>query len=180
VLISGRWFKCSSLYGPWAYVDHSALPADFKNIPPESPRANVLLSVAGTPQAKEAVIASTIPQTASIDREKAKLTIDYVGAPAFVPIPDTKLLYATNTATPVIEVNAASYYACEGGVWFVGNSAVGPWKVATTVPSAIYTIPVSLPIHHVTYAYVYGYTDSLVYVGYTPGYSKRQIAPLYS
>lgn len=170
VLISGRWFKCSSLYGPWTYVPPNALPADFKKIPPDSPKSNVLLSVAGTPQAQEAMIASTIPQTATVYRDQAKLTVDYIGAPSFVAIPGTSLFYAANTATPVIMVNAKSYYACENGIWFVSANPVGPWAVATSIPPAIYKIPVTCPIHYVTYAYVYGYTPTVVYVGYTPGY----------
>lgn len=177
VLISGRWFKCPSLYGPWTFVPNGTLPPDFARIPPDSPKSNVLPSVAGTPQAQEAVIASTIPQTSNVYRDKAKLELEYIGAPSFVAIPGTSLFYAANTATPVIMVNAKSYYACQGGVWFVGTSATGPWAVATSVPPAIYTIPTTCPIHYVTYAYVYGYTPSVVYVGYTPGYMGVLIAP---
>jgi len=177
VLISGRWFKCPTLYGPWAFVASATLPPDFKKIPPDSPKSNVLPSVAGTPQAQEAIIASTIPQTASIDRSKAKLTIEYVGAPSWVAVAGTSLFYAANTTTPVIKVSANSYYACQGGVWFASTVATGPWLVATTVPSVIYTIPTSCPIHYVTYAYVYGFTPSVVYVGYTPGYMGVMVAP---
>lgn len=177
VLISGRWFKAGSLYGPWGYVAAGKLPADFKKIPPDSMKANVLCSVPGTPQAREAVIASTIPQTASIYRDNATLTLDYVGAPAFTPIPGTGLFYATNTTTPAIEVSAKSFYACQGGVWFVAGSATGPWTVTTSVPASIYTIPVTCPIHYVTYVYVYGSTPSVVYVGYTPGYLGVVVSP---
>ncbi len=177
VLISGRWFKCPTLYGPWSFVPSASLPPDFKKIPPDSPKSNVLLSVAGTPQAKEAVIASTIPQTATVYRDKAKLTLEYVGAPTFIPIPGTSLCYAKNSATPVIMVNSKSYYACQGGVWFVAGSATGPWSVAASVPAVIYTIPPTCPVHYVTYVYVYGYTPSVVYVGYTPGYMGVVVAP---
>jgi hypothetical protein len=177
VLVSGRWFKCPSLYGPWTFVPSTSLPPDFKKIPPDSPKSNVLLSVAGTPQAQEAVIASTIPQTATVYRDKAKLSLEYAGAPSFAAIPGTSLHYAVNTATPVVMVNATSYYACQGGVWFVGQTATGPWAVATTVPAVIYTIPTTSPIHYVTYVYVYGVTPSVVYVGYTPGYMGVIIAP---
>ena len=48
VLISGRWFKAASLQGPWSYVAGTELPADFQKIPPDSPKANVLVSVPGT------------------------------------------------------------------------------------------------------------------------------------
>lgn len=170
VLVSGRWFKCPTLYGPWTFVDSNKLPADFAKIPPDSEKSNVLLSVAGTPQAQEAAIAATIPQTAQIYRDKAKLDLTYAGAPTFVAIPGTSLFYASNSATPVIMLNAKTYYACQGGVWFVGGSAQGPWTVATTVPASIYAIPPSCPIYYVTYTYIYGYTPNVVYVGYTPGY----------
>jgi len=177
VLISGRWFKCQSLYGPWSYVAAGTLPADFKKIPPDSPRSNVLLSVPGTAQAQEAVIANSIPQTATVYRDQPKLTVEYAGAPSFIAVPGTSLLYAANTATPVIMVSSKSYYSCQGGIWFVASSSLGPWAVATSVPSAIYTIPPTCPVHYVTYAYVYGYTPTVVYVGYTPGYMGVVVAP---
>ena len=46
-----------SLYGPWGFVAPGQLPADFKRIPPDGPKANILASVPGTPMAQEAVIA---------------------------------------------------------------------------------------------------------------------------
>jgi hypothetical protein len=145
-LLSGRWFRSASLYGPWAFVPPGNLPADFQKIPSDHPKSNVLASVPGTPQAHEAVIASTIPQTATVDRSKAKLTVNYEGDPTFAPIPETSLQYVTNTATAVIMVNASTYYANEGGLWFVANAPVGPWALATSVPPAIYTIPPSSPL----------------------------------
>jgi len=177
VLISGRWFKAVSLYGPWAFVPPGKLPEAFKSIPPEGPKSNVLVSIPGTPMAQEAVIANSIPQTATIKRAEAKLTVEYVGGPSFLAIPGTSLQYAVNTVTPVIMVNAKTYYACQAGVWFVSGSSLGPWTVATSVPSVIYTIPTTCPIHYVTYTYVYGFTPQLVYVGYTPGYMGTIVAP---
>ena len=177
VLISGRWFKAMSLYGPWSFVPAGTLPAAFKAIPPGGPKANALVSIPGTPMAQEAVIANSIPQTATIKRAEATLTVDYIGGPSFVAIPGTSLQYAVNTITPVIRVNANSYYACQAGLWFVSASSLGPWTVATTVPASIYTIPVTCPIHYVTYSYVYGYTAEVVYVGYTPGYLGTVVAP---
>ena len=171
LLVAGRWFTSTNLQnGPWSYIAASSLPADFAKIPPYSPKASVLVSIPGTPQAKEALIANQIPQTATINRAKAKLTLSYVGEPDFQPVTGTSLQYAVNSTTPVVMVSGTSYYSCQGGVWFTGISANGPWAVATTVPPAIYTIPPSSPIYYVTYAQVYGFTPSFVYVGYTPGY----------
>jgi hypothetical protein len=171
VLLAGRWFSTPSLQnGPWTYVDGTSLPADFSKIPTYSPKADVLVSVPGTPQAKEAAIANSIPQTATITRSAAKLSVSFDGAPVFQPVQGTNLTYAVNTSTPVIYVPNTAYYAVNNGVWFTSAAAVGPWAVATSIPPAIYTIPPSSPIHYVTYVQVYGYTPSVVYVGYTPGY----------
>ncbi|HWC16613.1 MAG TPA: hypothetical protein VG498_06345, partial [Terriglobales bacterium] len=170
VLISGRWFKSGSLNGEWGFVDGNAIPAEFTKIPADSGKASVLASVPGTPQAQEALIANSIPQTATITRSEAKLTVAYDGEATFVPISGTSLKYARNTSVPVIKVDDNTYYAVESGVWFKAPTPQGPWRVAAEVPEVIYTIPVSSPLHYVTYAKVYGSTPEVVYVGYTPGY----------
>ncbi len=172
LLLAGRWFSSGSLQnGPWGYVAATGLPSDFAKIPATNPKASVLVSVPGTPQAKEALIANEIPQTAAITRSAAKLNVTYSGDPNFQPIADTSLTYAVNTATPVIYVPPSSaYYAVQNGVWFTSTNATGPWIVATNVPPAIYSIPPSSSLHYVTYVQVYGSTPSVVYVGYTPGY----------
>jgi hypothetical protein len=170
ILLSGRWFKAQSLKGPWQYVSGEKLPADFAKIPATHQKAAVLVSVPGTPQAKEALIANATPQTATITRSAATLTVNYDGSPQFKSIENTTLRYAVNTSTPVIRIDESSYYAVQNGVWFIARSAIGPWVVATSVPVVIYTIPVSSPLHYVTYVKIYGSTPEVVYVGYTPGY----------
>ena len=170
VLISGRWFRAPSTKGPWEYVPGASLPADFARIPPTHPKADVLVSIPGTPQAREALIANQIPQTATIARGSTRLTVSYDGQPRFKTIEGTQLRYAVNTPTPVIEVGSESYYAVQNGVWFVAAAPTGPWAVAASVPALIYTIPPSSPLHYVTYVKVYGSTPEVVYVGYTPGY----------
>ncbi len=171
VLVSGRWFRAPMLTGPWQYVPGNELPADFAKISPQDPKANVLVSVPGTPQAKEAAIAATIPQTAAVSRAKANLTVTYDGAPKFTPITGTSLSYAPNTGTPVIEVDSSHYYAVANGIWFTAPTPTGAWRVATEVPSAIYTIPPSSPVYYVTYVRIYSVTPDTVVVGYTPGYT---------
>ncbi len=170
VLISGRWFRGRSMKGPWQFVPGDQLPADFAKIPASHEKASVLASIPGTPQAREALIANEIPQTATISRDTATLTVSYDGQPQFQPIESTTLKYAVNTSTPVIAVASNSYYAVMNGVWFTASSATGAWVVADSVPAVIYTIPPSSPVHNVTYVKVYGSTPEVVYVGYTPGY----------
>jgi hypothetical protein len=172
LLLAGRWFSSSAMTGvPWMYVSGASLPSDFAKIPPYSPKANVLVSIPGTPQAKEALIANSIPQTATITRSAAALNVTYGGAPQLSPIEGTSLQYAVNTTTPVIyDPPANQYYAVQNGVWFNSPNPTGPWVVAVSVPPAIYTIPPSSPLHYVTYVQVFGSTPNVVYVGYTPGY----------
>lgn len=176
VLISGRWFRASDLKGPWAFVASDALPKDFAKISPQDPKANVLVSVAGTPQAKEAAIAATIPQTATVKRD-VTLKVAFDGAPKFEPITGTALFYAVNTPLPVIRLDSGRYYAVHNATWFVAESAAGPWRVADVVPDVIYTIPVSSPLHYVTYVRIYATTPEAVVVGYTPGYMGVMVAP---
>lgn len=170
VLISGRWFSSTALTGPWAFVEGGALPADFAKIPADSDKSNVLVSVPNTAQAQEAVLANSIPQTATVKRKEAKLTVKYDGKPDFKPIEGTPMKYAVNTSLPVIAVAPDAFFCVANAVWFAAKSPMGPWVVATEVPPVIYTIPISSPIHYVTYVHIYGYTDDVVYVGYTPGY----------
>ena len=171
VLISGRWFSGKALAGPWAFVSGKSLPADFARIPAEHQIADVLASVPNTPQSREAAIANQIPQTATVQRDVQPTPVVYDGgAPQWKPIDSTPLNYAYNTGVPVIQVDPKTYYMAQNGVWFAGTAAGGPWAVAATVPSVIYTIPANSPLHYVTYVRVYSSTPTTVFVGYTPGY----------
>ena len=168
-LLAGRWFRATSLEGTWQWVSGEQLPGDFTRIPPDSSKGHVLASIPGTEQAREAVIANQIPQTATVRRGEAKPDVKYDGPPQFQPIEGTGMEYAINTSAEVIHA-AGGYYAVQHGVWFVADSALGPWAVADMIPAEIYTIPPSCPLYHLRYAYVYGATPEVVYVGYTPGY----------
>nr|WP_313621350.1 carbohydrate-binding family V/XII [Achromobacter sp.] len=177
LLVSGRWFRGPRLEGPWSYVPGKDLPRDFARIPPQDPQGGVLVSVPGTPQAREAVIASTIPQTATVSRTGATLQVQYAGgAPVMRPIEGTPLHYASNSQVPVIQADGR-YYALSRAVWFVSDSPTGPWRVADHVPAAIYAIPANSPLHYVTYVQVYGSTPQTVVFGYTPGYMGVVAAP---
>ena len=169
VLLAGRWYQGKTLTGPWTWVSASQIPSDFAQIPPDSPKGAVLASVPGTEQAREAVIANQIPQTAAVRRSEGKLDVHYDGPPQFRPIEGTSLEYAVNTSTDVIQAGAR-YYACHNAVWFVADSPTGPWMIADLVPPEIYQIPPSSPLFHDRYVYVYESTPDFVDYGYLPGY----------
>ncbi len=178
VLLSGRWYTAPSLNGPWSFVAANALPPGFATIPPSSPAGVVLAAVAGTPQAQEATIENSIPQTARVPLQNGPtFSAVYDGAPQWRPIAGTPLKYAANSPTPIIQVDAATYYALRAGVWFTATSPQGPWAVATSVPPIIYTVPPSSPMYYVTYVRVYGATPQVVYEGYTPGYLGTVVTP---
>lgn len=85
VILSGRWYAAPHLTGPWSYVPSDRLPAGFAKIPAESEMGHLLVFVAGTGLAEEAVLDSQIPQTSAI-RRSATLTVTYDGKPEFEKI----------------------------------------------------------------------------------------------
>jgi hypothetical protein len=170
VLLSGRWFVADQLEGPWTWVPSPELPETFQNIPSDSEIGSILAHVAGTVEAEEAVLDTYIPQTANIDRTDQSLTVEYDGDPEWEEIEGTTLSYAINTGVPVVRAEPR-FYAVSDGVWYVADSAEGPWTVATAVPEEIYDIPASCPIHHVTYVEIFEATPEYVVTGYYPGYT---------
>ena len=93
------------------------------------------------------------------------------------PIPDSQLSYVFNSPSPIIMVSPSEWYAVQSGVWFTSTVATGPWVVAPSVPPVVYSIPVSSPLHYVTYVRVYSATPQYVVVGYTPGYLGTVVSP---
>ena len=173
-LVAGRWYSAKGLDGPWTYATAS-LPADFARIPPGSARGYVLVSVPGTPQAQEAVMQTTVPTQATLDRGTTTVEIVYSGEPKFEPIAGTEMMHAVNTMYDVIEVGD-KYYACYQGAWFVAPSPSSGWILASSVPTVIYTIPASSPLYRVTFVKVYGDTATTVTYGYTTGYTMSYVS----
>lgn len=176
VLVSGRWFAAKSLNGPWTNVAAKDLSAAFGKIPDDSPKENVKASIPGTTQAKEAVIATQIPQMAEVDRAKATFMPQVAGTPQVKPVVGTSLKYIVNSPDPLVQASSGAWYAVQKAVWFTAPALKGPWTVATTVPAEIYTIPPSSPLYYVTYVRIYDVTPTTVTVGYLPGYTGTYIS----
>jgi hypothetical protein len=169
-LAAGRWFSAGSLSGPWTYATPD-LPADFANIPTDSPASGVLSAVPGTNEAADAVMIAQIPTTTTLDPAAAPpVTITYSGAPQYVVIDGTSLSYVENTSEKVIMVSNNQFYACVSGFWYVATTAQGPWVLATSVPAVIYTIPSSSPVYNVTYVTQTVTVTGTVQSSYTAGY----------
>ncbi|OGF04745.1 MAG: hypothetical protein A2W00_09645 [Candidatus Eisenbacteria bacterium RBG_16_71_46] len=169
VLLSGRWFTAATPDGPWTFVRGDQLPAVFAQVPLDSPKGNILASVAGTEQADDAVADAGIPQTSAIRRDGVDFQVTYDGPPQFEPIEGTSMQYAVNTDAEVIFADGR-HYACDQGVWYIADSPDGPWQVSETRPIEVDDIPPSCPVYDVRYVYIYDVTPDYVYMGYLPGY----------
>jgi hypothetical protein len=169
VVLSGRWYQGPSMDGPWEYVPSDQLPQEFANIPGDSEKSKVLPFIAGTPEAEDAVMDASVPQTAAIKRSEAVFEAVYDGEPDFEPIPQTDIRAARNTYQSILYIDGR-YYACDEAVWFVADSPQGPWYVSDLVPANVQYIPPISRYYHVRYVHVYHSTPEVVYVGYTPGY----------
>jgi hypothetical protein len=67
------------------------------------------------------------------------------------------------------------YYLCTEGAWYSSTAPTGPWRAATEIPEAIYTIPPTDPAYNVTFVRVEPFDDSSNEVAYTStsGYYSR-------
>ena len=175
-LVAGRWFKSPELGGFWTFATPT-LPEDFKKISLEHPRSRVLASVPGTPQAQEAVLLAQIPQYARVNKKEITAPeVNYQGEPQYENIQGTQLQRAANTDKEIIKVGE-TYYMCFQGIWFMANTAKGPWTLATSVPDEVYKIPANSPAHSVTYVTVQDDDDTDDWVTYAAyaGYSGLMI-----
>jgi hypothetical protein len=104
-----------------------------------------------------------------VDRKTAKCTVSFDGEPKFEQIEGTELWLASNASLTVLRSDN-KYYAVDNGVWFVSDSATGPWAVSEERPEDVDKIPAQNQAYQVKYVYVYDSTPDYVYMGYTPGY----------
>jgi hypothetical protein len=170
VLLSGRWYRKAAGKGTWMYVPSDGLPADFGHIPDSNPKAHVLVSVAGTPEANDALLDTEIPQTVAINPGPApELNVAYDGEPQFNGIDGCSVQYAVNTPYSVFSAGQR-YYCCQDGIWYESGFPIGPWIACIRVNPDIYLIPPSCPHYYCTYCHVFSVTPGAIYVGYYPGY----------
>jgi hypothetical protein len=169
VPLAGRWYHSKSLNGPWEYQAADTLPAAFAKIPKNSDQADSRVYVAGTEEAREAVLDAQVPKTAAVARGEVDIDVQYDGNPDFDEVDGTDMQFAKNTGSTVIESNGL-YYLVEDGVWYVSAYPDGPWQVADYRPQQVASIMPTSPVYNVKYVYVYDSTPDVVYVGYTPGY----------
>lgn len=107
VVASGRWFKSKKTEWPRTFVPSDKLPEAFSIIPPNSPRAGVLTFIPGTPEARDAVLDASVPQTAAVKKGPVNVAVAYDGAPKWKPVEGMEksdVSYAENTTEAIFKV----------------------------------------------------------------------------
>ena len=127
------WYQATALAGPWKAVDK--LPESFAKLPADDNFKDVKAAVPAAPVAKMPhVFVSTKP---------AELIL-LTGAPAYLAVTGTKLLWVSNTDSDVFRLGKdGPIYFLVSGRWFSAPDFKGPWTFATqTLPPDFQKIPV--------------------------------------
>ena len=169
VLAAGRWFSAPALEGPWARVAADAVPPAFAKLPGGRRFDAAKASVAGTPEAAQALVAAQEARSIRVSRATARCGVAWNGEPRWQPIDGTLLRGSANASQPVIECDRA-YWCCDGGLWFRAEDPQGPWTLCDDLPDAIDGISAASPLFPVTGVDVVGADASSVTFAYTPAY----------
>ena len=130
------WLTAGSLQGPWREAD--TLPASFSNLPDDGNWTEVRAAL--QPQT------TGRPPTVFVSEKPAELLL-LNGAPRYLPVTNTNLLWVSNTDADVFRVGqrGAVYYLVSGR-WFSAPDFSGPWTFATpALPDNFRRIPLSHP-----------------------------------
>lgn len=137
LLVDKRWLTAGDLHGPWTVA--SQLPKDMEKLPKDQQWAS-LRTVIPPPAASgpiPKVFYSTVPAE----------VILFDGKPVYANIPQTQLVYAANTDSPLIVYTPTNeYYYLAAGRWFRSKNLEGHWDFASLdLPPDFANIPLSNP-----------------------------------
>lgn len=137
LLNKDSWITASDpVKGPWKAV--SALPEAFSKIPATDDWKDVRAAIPAKP-------AASVPAVFASDKPAEIILTE--GEPKYSPIPGTKLMYVTNTESPVFLCNTdGRHYFLVAGRWFRAKKLAGPWESATAIlPAEFAKIPEDHP-----------------------------------
>jgi hypothetical protein len=129
-----QWLTAASLEGPWTAT--TQLPKDLSKLPGQPNWENVKKAI---PPASSA--GSAVPKVFYSNTPAEIIT--FQGQPKYAPIPNTRLVYATNTESDVfVHSEEKQYYYLVAGRWFRAKNLEGPWSYATAdLPADFARIP---------------------------------------
>jgi hypothetical protein len=132
------WLQAAAVKGVWTPV--ATLPEAFTRLPNDENWKDVKANIPGKPLAAEHV-----PQVL-VSEVPAELIV-LQGKPQYQPIPQTNLLWVTNTQSHLFfSAVDNDYYYLVSGRWFRSKDLQGPWAFATsTLPEDFQKIPADHP-----------------------------------
>jgi hypothetical protein len=141
VSINNAWLSAPALEATWSPV--STLPKDMQKIP-KDPHFEALKSAIPPPPAS-----GPLPKV--FYSPKPAEVIIFKGQPVYAKIPNTRLVYASNTDSDVFVYSPTNaYYYLTAGRWFTSATLQGPWTFASNqLPPDFARIPLDNPAAHV-------------------------------
>jgi hypothetical protein len=129
------WLQASETAGPWKAA--GTLPASFSKLPADDNWKEVKAAVPGTK-----LTAESAPKV-FVSSKPAELIL-LRGAPVYLLVTGTKLLWVNNTESDVFRFGKGGpVYFLVSGRWFSAPDFTGPWTFATqTLPEDFKKIPV--------------------------------------
>ncbi|HXY48238.1 MAG TPA: hypothetical protein VEI01_02225 [Terriglobales bacterium] len=138
LLVDKRWFMAGDLHGPWSVA--TTLPKDMDKVTKEAQWQSLQEVIPPPPQPGgpiPKIFYSTVPAE----------VILFEGKPVYANIPQTQLVYATNTDSPIFVYTPSNeYYYLAAGRWFRSKNLEGHWDFASLdLPADFARIPLSSP-----------------------------------
>ena len=130
------WLTAKDVKGPWEDAD--TLPDSFKKLPDDGNWKDVKEALPG-----ESLSSSAMPKV-FVSEKPAELIL-LRGAPSYLVVGSTKLLWVNNTESDVFRLGkAGTVYFLVSGRWFSAPDFTGPWTFATqSLPEEFKKIPLS-------------------------------------
>lgn len=129
------WLSAATLEDNWAWAE--SLPSTFSSIPDEHNWTRVRACLPDDLDAL-ALPASPPPDVFYSTVQAELLLLD--GEPAWSPIGDRGLSYATNTEQELFRVDDRVFLLLSGR-WFESTNITGPWEPASGLPESFFDIP---------------------------------------
>ena len=138
LLVGSQWLTAPDLHGPWSAA--TTLPKEMEKLP-KDPQWADLKKVIPLPAQSSGPIPKVFYSTVPAE------VILFNGKPVYAKIPQTQLLYATNTDSAFFLYTPTNeYYFLAAGRWFRSKDMQGHWTFASAdLPPDFAKIPLSSP-----------------------------------